>query len=560
MMCLFGLFTVNAQETSFSYNFDDGALTGWRTFTGDGNVGNGWSIPVIPSIYPAQYQTYYKGVDNTDAIASMAYNVIEGQSCKPNAYIVTTETYAITATSKLSWYAKVPNGNATESEHYYLVVSEDNTTWTSVFDEVCPVGADKEFSFAGTEYVGKNVYIGFQHLYTGSSAYSNDAVVIDNVVLSAEEVDVPEVEEPEETPVDPENLYIVEIGADKNPNSSGNYYVPVYDYSPYAISQQIYTEEDMAGTVGKIYSVAFKLGMQRSAVTRKYEVYVTSTELEGFEGYNYIALSETDKVFDGDVEIEGTANSWYTIVFDKPFDYTGGNFVISVYDKTGTGNTANYHTFYKYAASNRDLSSNGYAAYDMLNLTTGTAKGYVSQVQFGLAVDPVVNVSAETVALGNVKVGEYWTEEAKSVNVEVQALATSVTSISCDNAFFTLNYDLTANPVVLNVSYDMTAETGEKTATITVKANNVEDVTIPVTATAYVPTTADVYELAQEITFDATTFTHTPEFASLNDDYNLPKEVNAGNTPDAVYSFELDGNHLETISELNTGIIFSSNI
>ena len=540
MMCLFGLFTVNAQETSFSYNFDDGALTGWRTFTGDGNVGNGWSIPVIPSIYPAQYQTYYKGVDNTDAIASMAYNVIEGQSCKPNAYIVTTETYAITATSKLSWYAKVPNGTATESEHYYLVVSEDNTTWTSVFDEVCPVGADKEFSFAGTEYVGKNVYIGFQHLYTGSSAYSNDAVVIDNVVLSVEEVDVPEVEEPEETPVDPENLYIVEIGADKNPNSSGNYYVPVYDYSPYAISQQIYTEEDMAGTVGKIYSVAFKLGMQRSAVTRKYEVYITSTELEGFEGYNYIALSEADKVFDGDVEIEGTANSWYTIVFDKPFDYTGGNFVISVYDKTGTGNTANYHTFYKYAASNRDLSSNGYAAYDMLNLTTGTAKGYVSQVQFGLAVDPVVNVSAETVALGNVKVGEYWTEEAKSVNVEVQALATSVTSISCDNAFFTLNYDLTANPVVLNVSYDMTAEAGEKTATITVKANNVEDVTIPVTATAYVPTTADVYELAQEITFDAATFTHTPEFASLNDDYNLPKEVNAGNTPDAVYSFELD--------------------
>jgi hypothetical protein len=78
MMCLFGLFTVNAQETSFSYNFDDGALTGWRTFTGDGNVGNGWSIsPAIPSIYPAQYQTYYKGVDNTDAIASMAYNVIE---------------------------------------------------------------------------------------------------------------------------------------------------------------------------------------------------------------------------------------------------------------------------------------------------------------------------------------------------------------------------------------------------------------------------------------------------------------------------------------------------
>ena len=540
MMCLFGLFTVNAQETSFSYNFDDGALTGWRTFTGDGNVGNGWSIPVIPSIYPAQYQTYYKGVDNTDAIASMAYHAIEAQSFKPNAYIVTTETYAITATSKLSWYAKVPSGTATESEHYYLVVSEDNTTWTSVFDEVCPVGADKEFSFAGTEYVGKNVYIGFQHLYTGSSANSNDAVVIDNVVLSVEEVDVPEVEEPEE-PINPEDLYIVEIGADKNPTVSYNSYVPVYDYAKYAMSQQIYTEEDMAGTVGQIYSVAFKLGNSRTAVTRKYEVYITSTELDAFEGNSFVELTETDKVFDGDVEISGVIDSWYTIVFDKPFNYTGGNFVITVYDKTGEslGNYG-YHTFYRYSAQGRTLYKSNSEAMDMMNLPSAVAQTYVNQIQFGLAVDPVVNVSAETVALGNVRLGEYWTEESKSVNVDIQVLSTSVTSISCDNAFFTLNYDITANPIVLNVSYDKTAEAGEKTATITIKADDVEDVTIPVTATAYVPTTADVYELAQEITFDATTFTHTPEFASLNDDYNLPKEVNAGNTPDAVYSFELD--------------------
>ena len=542
MMCLFGLFTVNAQETSFSYNFDDGALTGWRTFTGDGNVGNGWSIsPVVENPFMPTLKTYYLGSEGTLGVVSMAYDIPSGgNGKKPNAYIVTTETYAITATSKLSWYAKVPGGTATESEHYYLVVSEDNTTWTSVFDEVCPVGADKEFSFAGTEYVGKNVYIGFQHLYTGSSAYSTDAIVIDNVVLSAEEVDVPEVEEPE-APINPEDLYIVEIGADKNPTVSYNYYVPVYDYAKYAMSQQIYTEEDMAGTVGKIYSVAFKLGNSRTAVTRKYEVYITSTELDAFEGNSFVELTETDKVFDGDVEISGVIDSWYTIVFDKPFNYTGGNFVITVYDKTGEslGNSG-FHTFYRYSAEGRTLYKSNSEAMDMMNLPSAVAQTYVNQIQFGLAVDPVVNVSAETVALGNVRLGEYWTEEAKSVNVEVQALSTSVTSISCDNAFFTLNYDLTANPVVLNVSYDKTAEAGEKTATITIKADDVEDVTIPVTATAYVPTTADVYELAQEITFDVTTFTHTPEFANLNDDYNLPKEVNAGNTPDAVYSFELD--------------------
>ena len=353
----------------------------------------------------------------------------------------------------------------------------------------------------------------------------------------------------QETSVDPEDLYIVEIGADKNPTASYDSYTPVYDYAKYSMSQQIYTAEEMAGNVGKIYSVAFKLGNQRMAQTRQYEVYLTSTELSAFEGNNFVALSETNKVFDGDVEISGAQNSWYTINFDIPFDYTGGNFVLTVYDKTGE--RASYHQFYRYAAVGRTLYTTSESSdvavdslagkpIDMLNLTVGKTKGYINQVQFGLAVDPVVNVSAETVALGNVKVGEYWTEEAESVNVELEAISTSITSISCDNAFFTLNYDLTANPVVLNVSYDKTAEAGEKTATITVKANNVEDVTIPVTATAYVPTTADVYELAQEITFDATTFTHTPEFTSLNDDYNLPKEVNAGNTPDAVYSFELD--------------------
>jgi hypothetical protein len=58
------------------------------------------------------------------------------------------------------------------------------------------------------------------------------------------------------------------------------------------------------------------------------------------------------------------------------------------------------------------------------------------------------------------------------------------------------------------------------------------------TATAYAPATADVFELAQEITFTENAYTDTPVFANLHDDYNLPKEEGA-NAPDAVYAFEL---------------------
>ena len=343
--------------------------------------------------------------------------------------------------------------------------------------------------------------------------------------------------------VNAQNLSIVEIGADKNPDYESNYYLPVFDAAKDAMSQQIYTAEEMGDNTGAIMTVGFKLGNSTSAKTRKYEVYLKSTELDEFDVTHYIDLDEADKVFDGDVEISGEMDSWFTITLDKAFNYTGGNIVLAVYDKTGVGLLSDYHYFYKYEASGRALFSKGNVGpYDMLNLGVGLKRSYVNQIQFGMATKATVAVSTDSVALGDVKVGEYWAEESavKSATFNIQANATLVTSVSCDNAFFTLNYDLTATPITVKVGYDKTAEAGEQTATITIKANNVEDITIPVTATAYTPATADVYELAQEITFDATTFTHTPEFANLNDDYNLPNEVNNGITPDAVYSFELE--------------------
>ena len=336
-------------------------------------------------------------------------------------------------------------------------------------------------------------------------------------------------------------LLIVETGADQNPDYSGNFNLPVYDYAYYSMSQQIYTAEELGGNTGSIMTVGFKLGNSTTVQTRTYEVYLKSTELSEFDGNNYIALTEEDKVFDGDVEISGVLNSWYTITLDKAFDYSGGNIVLAVYDKTGT--RASYHYFYKYAATGRALFSQGSNSYDMLNLTTGTAKSYVSQVQFGMATEPTLSVTAESIALGNVKVGDYWAEESaiKSATFGAQAISTAITSIECDNNFFTLEYDLTANPVNVKVGYDRTSQaSGEQAATITVKANNVEDITIPVTATAYTPVTPDVYELVQEIEFTAGAYTDTPAFANLNDDYNLPKEVKKGSTPDAVYSFELE--------------------
>ncbi len=189
MMCVLGLFTVKAQETSFSYNFDDGALTGWRTFTGEGNYGNGWAItPVLPS-YAADYQSFYTGTNGSNCLVSMSYDLLASSTYKPHAYIVTEAAYKVTSNSVLTWIVKAPYSSS--GEYYEVVVSEDNTNFEAIYSNtiinkstletitlnIAEVAADK---------VGKSLYIGFRHYrdYTSSNA---SHICIDDVVLTGTE-------------------------------------------------------------------------------------------------------------------------------------------------------------------------------------------------------------------------------------------------------------------------------------------------------------------------------------------------------------------------------------
>ena len=192
---------------------------------------------------------------------------------------------------------------------------------------------------------------------------------------------------------------IVETGTNNNPTVSSNYYLPVHDFAAYAMSQQIYTAEELGGNVGKINSIAFKLGNQTSSTSRQYEVYITHTNLNTFNGYNFVAVSSTDKVFDGDVYISGTINTWYTINLEEPFNYTGGNIIVTVYDKTGSGlGNSGYHTFYRYTTSGRSLYQKGSSAYNMSSLGTGTSQSYTAQIQLAMSVNPYPTAPKNLVA------------------------------------------------------------------------------------------------------------------------------------------------------------------
>ena len=350
--------------------------------------------------------------------------------------------------------------------------------------------------------------------------------------------DEPEDEEPSAT--------VIEVGADKNPTGN-EFSLPTTDYIKYSISQQVYTEEDLGGNLGTINSVAFKLANGVGSTTRQYEIYVKHIERENMIG-GFEPVTADNKVFDGDVTISGVKDSWVTIPFDNAFDYTGGNFVLFVYDKTGVAESTNYHLFYMFnpGVEKRSYFSTSSFAYDVNNLPVnyGSAtlafKDYVNQVRFGMETKAVVKVTPETIDLGETMLGGYWSEE-KPYEVSVKAVSTTIKDIKVDNDFFVLseNIDYTANPVVVEVAYNENAEVnGAVNGNLIV---SYEDTTleVPMTANAYTPATGEVYEIAKEITLTDGKYSDAPEFAGLHDNYLLPGETQGAVTPDAVYSFEL---------------------
>ena len=143
----------------------------------------------------------------------------------------------------------------------------------------------------------------------------------------------------------------IEIGQHDGTNN----YLPSFSYYKQALTQQIYTTEEI-GKAGTITSIAFyNAGAER---TRSYDFYLKATEKSSFSSKtDWITMAETDKVFSGEVTM--TANAWTTIVFDTPFVYDGTSNIVLVADD----NTGSY-------------DSNPYMACSVFNTTSSQAIYY----------------------------------------------------------------------------------------------------------------------------------------------------------------------------------------
>ena len=104
------------------------------------------------------------------------------------------------------------------------------------------------------------------------------------------------------------------------------------DGERYTLSQQIYTPTEL-GAAGTIMSIDFH-GTRETR--RNLSIYMVHTDKTGFDvsnGWDFITVTENNKVFSGNVDF--ISNTWTTITFQTPFTYNGTqNVAIIVDDNT----------------------------------------------------------------------------------------------------------------------------------------------------------------------------------------------------------------------------------
>ena len=144
--------------------------------------------------------------------------------------------------------------------------------------------------------------------------------------------------------------------------------LPLTAQYKYALSQQVYSANEINHTKGKIWSIAFLT--ENGDLTRNLTVYLTHTDQSSLSSYSWQPVTEADCVFSGEVTF--TSRQWNTIYFDKPFEYDGvSNIVVTVDDNTGvSGNWGALTNFIFYGDGNHAIARDNNKDIDPLNATS----------------------------------------------------------------------------------------------------------------------------------------------------------------------------------------------
>ena len=144
--------------------------------------------------------------------------------------------------------------------------------------------------------------------------------------------------------------------------------LPLTAQYKYALSQQVYSANEINHAKGKIWNIAFLT--ENGDLTRNLTVYLTHTDQSSLSSYSWQPVTEADCVFSGEVTF--TSRQWNTIYFDKPFEYDGvSNIVVTVDDNTGvSGNWGALTNFIFYGDGNHAIARDNNKDIDPLDATS----------------------------------------------------------------------------------------------------------------------------------------------------------------------------------------------
>ena len=213
-------------EIIFSFDFNDGKPTGWGVFEKDGDK-NQWNLTDAGN-------SFTSGPDGSIAIYS--YTQYYG-NLTPDNYIVTSDKYAITKKSVLSWDAKSSDlSTFYNKEHYAVVVSTDKKEWEIAWETTINYSDFKHEMVSLEKYAGQEVYIGFRHY--NCSGENATALVIDNIVLA--------------------NTSINGVGIQNAILPAGTYYFVVSAAGEYTVDIRLASDVENGETI-KEFSNAFNI-------------------------------------------------------------------------------------------------------------------------------------------------------------------------------------------------------------------------------------------------------------------------------------------------------------
>ena len=166
-------------------------------------------------------------------------------------------------------------------------------------------------------------------------------------------------------------------------------YIPISTYNNYSISQQYYLKEEIKHEDGLISSISFYVKGNDDTYpepNRKITVYMVNTDDSNFTngtvGMRTEDLVVSDYTFT--IPANNNYNNWITINLDEPFEYSGSNILLCVYDHTN--NYTNERTYF----GTLETSVENRTCYALVNIdpTTSTSNNnikyssQIAQIQF----------------------------------------------------------------------------------------------------------------------------------------------------------------------------------